>query len=150
MARHKHHPPVESENASLDISSLIDVTFLLLIYFLVTSAIQVRETDLGLRLAGTRSEGTPKIDSVFIRVDGSGLVSAGDAAHPQPLDADPDARDLPLLGQWLELYAAAARSAGNQPLVQVCAEDASQQQRVMDVLNTLARLDIQSVTFTDL
>ncbi len=47
MARHKKYDPVEDIGAELDISSLIDVTFLLLIYFLVTSAIQVRETDLG-------------------------------------------------------------------------------------------------------
>ena len=150
MARHKHHQAVENEQATLDISSLIDVTFLLLIYFLVTSAIQVRETDLGLRLAGTPSGETPHIDPVFIRVDGSGLVSAGNAAHPEPLDSDPAVRELPLLSQWLDLYAAAARSAGNQPLVQVYADDSAHQQRVVDVLNTLARLDIRSVTFTDL
>ena len=33
MARHRKYDPLEEYNAELDISSLIDVTFLLLIYF---------------------------------------------------------------------------------------------------------------------
>lgn len=41
MARHKKLEPIEDEDPKLDISSLIDVCFLLLIYFIVaTSLIQ--------------------------------------------------------------------------------------------------------------
>jgi biopolymer transport protein ExbD len=66
------------------------------------------------------------------------------------LDSDPASRDLPLLDQRLELYAAAARGAGSQPLVQVRVDDDVPQQRVIDVINAFARKEIQSITFTDL
>lgn len=50
MARHKKLEMVEDEDPKLDISSLIDVCFLLLIYFLVaTSLIQERKLDMSCR-----------------------------------------------------------------------------------------------------
>jgi biopolymer transport protein ExbD len=150
MARHKQYDPIETEHAQLDISSLIDVTFLLLIYFLVTSAIQLRETDLRLDLPVTPRTVIHPIDSLLVQVAGDGQVSVGAGAALEMLDSDPASRDLPLLDQRLELYAAAARGAGSQPLVQVRVDDDVPQQRVIDVINAFARKEIQSITFTDL
>lgn len=151
MARHKSFEAAENEHPSLDISSLIDVTFLLLIYFLVTSAIQVRETDLGIQLGGCRPEREQSpIDPLFIRIESGGLVTVGTGPGQQVMDADPEARDLPLLSQCLDLYAAAARSAAQVPLVQLWVDGGVQQQRVVDVINTLAKREIGSITFTDL
>lgn len=49
MARHKKLETVEDEDPKLDISSLIDVCFLLLIYFIVaTSLIQERKLDMSM------------------------------------------------------------------------------------------------------
>ena len=49
MARHKKLETVEDEDPTLDISSLIDVCFLLLIYFIVaTSLIQERKLDMSM------------------------------------------------------------------------------------------------------
>lgn len=139
----------------LDISSLIDVCFLLLIYFLVTSTITPRETDLGLQLpaASPPSDEQPKIEPMFIRVDASGAIFSGTGAGQQPLDtdvADPVTRSVPLLESQLDLYSAAASSAGSKPLVQVYVDPGALQQRVIDVLNALAGAKITSVTFTDL
>ena len=54
MARRVHSQTRGSdEDPELDISSLIDVSFLLLIYFIVTSTLQKRETDLGITLPST-------------------------------------------------------------------------------------------------
>lgn len=151
MARHKKYDPIEEENASLDISSLIDVTFLLLIYFLVTSAVQVRETDLGMKLpAAMPSDKQPVIEPLFIKIDGTGIIYAGVGAGQEVLDSDPDVRELPMLAQRLEMYASAAQGAGSQPLVQLWADGGATTQRVIDVINALAAKDIQSVTFTDL
>ena len=50
MARHKRRAKEAASEPELDISSLIDVCFLLLIYFLVTSTITPREQDLGMSL----------------------------------------------------------------------------------------------------
>ena len=152
MARHKQRIPYSDEPPQLDISSLIDVCFLLLIYFLVTSTLVPRETDLDMRLpAQVQSDAQqPEIDPFFIRIDANGTIFMGVGAAQQTLDTDPEARNLPLLSASLELYATAARGANSTPLVQIYADGNASQQRVIDVLNALARVKITSVTFTDL
>jgi biopolymer transport protein ExbD len=151
MARHKKFQVSMDATPELDISSLIDVCFLLLIYFLVTSTISPRETDLGMSLpAANPSNEQPKIEPMFIRVDAAGVIYTGVGAGQQQLDQDASSRDVPLLDSQLDLYSAAARSAGSTPLVQVFVDPGTTQQRVIDVLNSLAGAGISSVTFTDL
>lgn len=151
MARHKKSAADAEPDPELDISSLIDVCFLLLIYFIVTSTITPRETDLGMALpAAAPSTEQPKIEPMFIRVDAAGIIYTGVGAGQQQLDSDSSVRDVPLLDSQLDLYSAAARSAGSNPLVQVYVDPGTTQQRVIDVLNSLAGAGITSVTFTDL
>lgn len=151
MARHKKSAAESEPDPELDISSLIDVCFLLLIYFIVTSTITPRETDLGMALpAAAPSTEQPKIEPKFIRVDAAGIIYTGVGAGQQQLDSDASAREVPLLDSELDLYAEAARSAGSNPLVQVYVDPGTTQQRVIDVLNSLAGAGITSVTFTDL
>ncbi len=151
MARRYRQEGFENDEPELNISSLIDVCFLLLIYFLVTTTLQKRETDLDLLLAGDR----PTVDQLpivpmFIRIDAAGAVSTGTGTSEMLLDTDTDMRDLPLLGQQLDTYATASRAVDSQPLVQIHADDATNQQRVIDVLNALAGEGIANITFTDL
>lgn len=151
MARHKKSSAEAEAEPELDISSLIDVCFLLLIYFIVTSTITPRETDLGMALpAAAPSSEQPKIEPMFIRVDAPGIIYTGVGAGQQQLDSDTSVREVPLLDSQLDLYSAAARSAGSTPLVQVYVDPGATQQRVIDVLNALAGAGISSVTFTDL
>lgn len=152
MARHKKSTAEPEPDPELDISSLIDVCFLLLIYFIVTSTITPRETDLGLQLPASSppSDEQPKIEPMFIRVDAAGAIFSGTGAGQQPLDSDVSVREVPLLDSQLDLYSAAATSAGSKPLVQVYVDPGALQQRVIDVLNALAGAGITSVTFTDL
>jgi len=151
MARHKKRRPYEDDPPKLEISSLIDICFLLLIYFLVTSTLVPRETDLDMRLpAQVQSEAQPDIEPLFIRLDSNGTIFTGTGAAQQVLDSNPDERGVPLLSAQLELYATAARGANSNPLVQIYADGNASQQRVIDVLNALAKVEISSVTFTDL
>ena len=151
MARHKKFQVSMDATPELDISSLIDVCFLLLIYFLVTSTISPRETDLGMSLpAANPSNEQPEIDPMFIRVDAAGVIYTGVGAGQKQLDQDASVRDVPLLDDLLRFYAGSARSAGSTPLVQVFVDPGTTQQRVIDVLNSLAGAGISSVTFTDL
>lgn len=152
MARHRKYEAPEDEQPALEISSLIDVCFLLLIYFLVTSTINPRETDLGMALPTSIPDPNlqPIIDPLFIRIDSNGLISTGIGSQMQPLDSDPAVREVPQLRAQLDLYASGALAANQTPLVQVYAEGEASHQRVIDVLNALAAVNISSVTFTDL
>ncbi len=150
MARHRKYETAEEPDPALDISSLIDVCFLLLIYFLVTSTITPRESDLGMALpAANPTNEQPVIDPMFIRIVPSGAIYTGIGAGQQPMDSDASVRELPLLSGQLELYSSAAKAADSKPLVQIYADSNATQQRVIDVLNALAGVNITSVTFTD-
>jgi biopolymer transport protein ExbD len=151
MARHKKYEAVEEADPMLDISSLIDVCFLLLIYFIVTSTITPRESDLGMALPASAppSDSQPKIEPFYIKIDSGGVVYTGVGAGQQAMDGDSSVRDLPLLMSQLEIYHNAAKASSSTPLVQIFADEGSTQQRVIDVLNALATIGINSVTFTD-
>lgn len=152
MARHKRIKAPAETDPALDVSSLIDVCFLLLIYFIVTSTITPRESDLDMALASSRPtpEAQPRIDPLFIRIEASGAILTGTDGLALPMDSDASMRELPLLGSHLGMYAQAARAAGSLPLVRIHADGASTQQRVIDVLNALAGAGISAITFTDL
>lgn len=151
MARHKKYEDIPSADPALDISSLIDVCFLLLIYFIVTSTITPRESDLGMALpAANPSSEQPDIEPLFIRIEASGAIYTGTGTAQQPMDSDMSVREMPLLKGQLEMYSSAARAANSKPLVQIYADGSATQQRVIDVLNALAGAGISSVTFTDL
>jgi biopolymer transport protein ExbD len=152
MARHRKYHADDEANPGLDISSLIDVCFLLLIYFLVATTIQKKEVDVPLALPASApiDADMPDIDPLFIKVDASGAIYTGAGSAQQMLDTDTSVRALPMLTQQLTLYVAGASAGGKKPLVQMWVDGAANQQRVIDVLNALVGAGISSVTFTDL
>ena len=152
MARHKKMQPPEEDEPGLDISSLIDVCFLLLIYFLVTTQIVKKEQELNTALpANTPSEALPKLSPMLILLEESGNVSVqGESGVPELLESDPDARLLPNLSQRLELYKSIAEQSETEALVQLKVDGKAVQQRVIDVLNALAKAGVPKITFTDL
>ncbi|MFT6596748.1 MAG: biopolymer transport protein ExbD, partial [Akkermansiaceae bacterium] len=59
MSRHKKMQPPEEDEPALNISSLIDVCFLLLIYFIVTTQIVRKEQELSTSLPSVAPSETP-------------------------------------------------------------------------------------------
>jgi biopolymer transport protein ExbD len=142
--------PTADEGPQPDASPLIDVCFLLLIYFLVAATIVPRESDLSLSLPPpSRQPGSPPIEPILIRIAGNGSIEAGAPDSSLALDGGSDGRDLPLLRSHLGMYAAAARADGSEPLVRLEPAVETSHQRLIDVLNTLAAVGIRSATFPD-
>lgn len=137
--------PKEDE-PGLDMSSLIDVSFLLLIYFLVTSTIDPKETDLGMKLPTTQSEPSQPVemDQLSISITPEGQIMVNEDVY----DTDPTDHSVPLLARKVGEYAQGAKMSGAQPIVVVAADDASKSQRFIDVLNALAKHGIENVTIT--
>lgn len=151
MARRKHSQPLEDDEPALDISSLIDVCFLLLIYFIVTNTIQPQEKDLGLTLpSAAPSETPPVIEPMLIHVaqNGSITINKNEALDTAAV-VTVNTRSLPQLEQRLGIYKNGASAANTEPLVQISVDGEAPQQAVVDVLNTLVGLHINKVTFTD-
>lgn len=145
MARRK--PPQEADPA-LDMSSLIDVSFLLLIYFLVTSTLDPKEADLGMTMPTSQgsSSAEVEIDQMTVEVNSSGHIVLND----EVLDTDPSTREVPMLLDRLKTYAESAKLTDSKPMVIIAADDAAKGQRFIDVLNALAdpSVGIKNVTIT--
>lgn len=153
MARHRRAQPPEEDKPELSISPLIDICFLLLIYFLVTTTIKQKERDNNMALpSAAPSDAQPDIQPFFIKVNEQGHIYANVGAAQELLDREVSGsdRNLPMLNSRLDTYAASARLGNDQPLVQIYVEGKAMHQRVVDVLNLLAKFEIKTVTFTDL
>lgn len=139
---------MKSDEPILDISSLIDVCFLLLIYFMVTATIQPRESDIGLQLPGPPKGSAESVDTaMLIQVQADGSILYNEEALD--LSAIGPKRELPKLRQRLELYKLGVEAAGSQAIVQLAADGNAPQQTVIDVMNCLIEVNIRNVAFTD-
>jgi biopolymer transport protein ExbD len=134
--KRKDSKPVD--DPGIDLSPLIDLSFLLLIYFLATSTLEPIESDLAMTLPEPTGGKAPTIDLMEVEVNGAGHI----LANGEVLDIDTDSRELPLLLDRLKTYAASARLTETEPVVIVAADDGAKGQRFVDVLNALAHREV--------
>ncbi len=141
--------PIPSDpDPVLDMSPMIDMSFLLLVYFLVTSTLEPTEADLAMTMPTSMSDGSSKveIDMMTVEVNAAGQVVLND----EVLDTDPTNREVPMLTDRLRTYVESAKLTDSEPMVIIAADDAAKGQRFVDVLNALAdpTVNINRVTIT--
>ncbi|MCB1207210.1 MAG: biopolymer transporter ExbD, partial [Verrucomicrobiae bacterium] len=126
--------------AGIDLSPMTDLSFLLLVYFLVTSTLDPAEADLRMTMPGPPDGRHPVvIDRMELEVTDAGHI----VANGEVLDTDANSRDLPLLLDRLKTYASGARLTRNEPVVSLAAADGAKGQRFIDVLNVLAHSEVR-------
>ena len=150
--RRKRSVNVSDDEPVLDISSLIDVCFLLLIYFLVTSTIQPKEQDLPMALPGPSVENPIPIEDMVnvmigVKGDGSIVMNAGD--DEEVLDTDIAIREVPQTKERLKMLNDLARSSGCEVFVQIVSEEGVTHQRFIDVLNCLKGEGISKISIAN-
>ena len=145
---HNQEDSLTLDEPMLDISSLIDVCFLLLIYFLVTTTIQPREQDLQSPVPGVTSpDKIPPIPAMLIELRQSGevVVNPGEAA--EVFDSDSESRQLPNLKG--RLGSIVGMGPSSTPRVMLRVHNEVKQQRYIDVLNCLAAAGISDIAIQD-
>ncbi|MFT4637666.1 MAG: biopolymer transport protein ExbD [Verrucomicrobiales bacterium] len=150
MARRSYLHLEEQEDPELDMAPLIDVSFLLLIYFLVTSTMQPKEGDLNITFPATQTDqvDVPPVDPLSVHLREDGVILAGIGGAEEELEADINSRKCPRLLEKLREYKSIADATGSTPFVVVRADDAAKQQRFIDIVNTLSIVEISNVTIT--
>lgn len=142
----------ENGSPGLEMSSLIDVSFLLLIYFLITSTLDPKEADLRTAISGDPT--TPELSAyagpgpISIHIAADGSVSAGG----EILDADSNVRELPNLREklsWAQRAWKLSGPADSSYGVIVRADDKANGQRFIDVMNCLAEVGISNVALDE-
>ena len=127
----------------LQIGPLIDVVFLLLIYFIVTSSLKSPEADLGIRLPGSMAQSTALElpDEQIIEISVEGAVNLNNN-----LFANDGTRNMPELVAMLARYRQASEGTGNKAMVTIQAANTTKHQRVIDVMNACGEAGITHVT----
>lgn len=130
----------------MQMGPMIDMVFLLLVFFMVTAKPIKQESDISLGLPGTvaAEEALELPDEQRIRIERDGSIVLNDSV----LGAPGDTVLLKLIATLKRFKEASdANKAG--ALVTLDADDGTNQQRIVDVLNACAKADITGVTFSD-
>jgi biopolymer transport protein ExbD len=133
-----------NEKVELQIAPLIDVVFLLLIYFIATSTLKQSEADLGITLPGTLKQSTtismPDEQIIEVLEDGRVILNGKDYGEN-------GSKDLWELTRTLVRYRKASQAAKNKALITIQGEAEAIHERVIDVMNACAGAGIKNVTF---
>ncbi len=123
---------------------MIDMVFLLLVFFLVNARPQPQEKEISLSLPGTVSQEQPVEipEELRIVIASTGQVFLNDLA----LDGI-STREMPALQTTLSRLREAAIANRSPPLITLDVADATPYQRIIDVLNACTKAQITSVTF---
>jgi biopolymer transport protein ExbD len=142
----KHHKRKESSeiNLGFQIAPMIDVVFVIMLFFMVMAgAVQVENAH-NTKLPGTVETNNPTDvpEEVAIRIDDDGQVYMND----DPVDG-PEVKLLPELAKSLFQLQQSSEASKTELLVTIYANEQAKYARVVDVLDALTRAKIANVTF---
>ena len=155
MARRKQRVVEEEGDPEMNMSSMMDACFLLLIYFIVATSL-VSEKRLSVNLPGnSAASGTPPpLEPGRIKIENSGAIywngdmPMGGAINPGLDPRTPEyrqERELNELVEALKNLAEAAKAADTNPIVMVEGAPATPHQRIVDVMAALSEAGINTV-----
>ncbi|MFX3681319.1 MAG: ExbD/TolR family protein [bacterium] len=136
--------PTAGEETYFSLDSMLDIVFLLLIYFMVTAAFVKEEADISMSLPSRvqQSEPLEMLEEQVLDIMANGIVRL----NGQPFD-NARSSDLPQLTRTLARFRQAAEDAGVPAFIVVQADDNAAHQRIIDVLNACAVAEISLVSF---
>jgi biopolymer transport protein ExbD len=143
--KHRHRKKANAEvNLGFQIAPMIDVVFVILLFFIVSASdIQVENSHVT-KLPGTveTQSDTPTPDEIAISIEDDGQVFLND----DPLDT-PEAKLLPELASSLNQLRESSAASKSEVLVTIYANELARYERVVDVLDAMSRAKITNVSF---
>jgi biopolymer transport protein ExbD len=136
---------VNEGTLGFQIAPMIDVVFVIMLFFMVMAGAVRVERELNTQLPGNAetSNATEFVDEQVITISEAGEVSLND----EPMDT-PTSRDMPALRATLIRLKKASDEAKSPCMVTVVSEPNAKYSRTVDVLDSLSVAGITNVTFT--
>jgi biopolymer transport protein ExbD len=127
------------------IAPMIDVVFVIMLFFMVMAGAVKVERELNTKLPGTAETSGPTdfVDEIIINIAENGEVLLND----EPMDT-PTSKDMTQLRGTLLRLKQGSDAAKAPTLVTVVSEPEAKYSRTVDVLDALAVAQIENVTFT--
>ncbi len=128
----------------MQMTPMIDMVFLLLVFFMVTSKPIKPEADISIGLPGQVSQ-----EEVLDIPDEQRIIilESGQVVLNEQVLGDPEDRALTQLITVLKRFKLASERNRSEALITLAPEDAVKHQRIVDVLNACAVARIKGVTF---
>jgi len=144
MSQKKGRKEVEAVHLGFQIAPMIDVVFVIMLFFMVMAgAVQV-ENELNLKLPGTVPSDKPvSVEETQVRILDTGEVLLND----EPVGEPGDAKLVNLTATMVRLVASSKAAADSKIVVTIVADEFAPYQRVINVLNSLSIARVQNVTF---
>lgn len=141
MAKLKKKP---EEKTSIPIAPMIDVVFLLLIYFMVSSTLERQEADLSFQLPGSVEQDEPLDlpDEQIIEIRESGQVVVND----YPYD-DPEAERFQELAAMLTRFREASSANKVEAIVTISPTESVAHSQIVKVMDACSLAGIEAVNF---
>ncbi|MEI6604327.1 MAG: biopolymer transporter ExbD [Verrucomicrobiota bacterium] len=143
----KHRKKESSEvNLGFQIAPMVDVVFVIMLFFMVLAGAVQTENTHNTKLPGTLETKTPTStpDEIAIRIEDDGQVFLNDEPVDRPAPAD---KTLPELAKNLVDLHNISVAANSEVMVTIYANELARYERVIDVLDALTRAKIGNVTF---
>jgi biopolymer transport protein ExbD len=133
----------EDGDAGFQIAPMVDVVFVLLLFFMASAGSQIVEKELNINLPSGRSEasqpGTPSTP-IIIDIFPDGQVQLNNRVYDNPAN-----KDLPELRAWLK---DTIDKFGDKDPVIIRPDPQTKHERIMDVLNAAAAAGVKNLTFS--
>ena len=139
----KRNAPRE-DASELPIAPMIDVVFLLLVFFMVSSSIQKQEADIGFSLPAMVKTSQPVSfpDEQIIEIDAAGRAWVNGYAYD-----DPGQLRYEKLTQMLSRYREGSEAAQSAARVTIAPADDTPHQMVVRVMDACQAAGLESVSF---
>jgi biopolymer transport protein ExbD len=132
------------EKGGVPIAPMIDVVFLLLIYFMVASTMEQQEADLSFQLPGTVEQTEPLDlpDEQVIEIRPDGQVVVNDYPYDQP-----SAARLNELASMLTRFREASSANKVEAIVTIAPADSVPHAQIVKVMDACSIAEIEAVNF---
>lgn len=132
----------EDGDIGFQIAPMVDVVFVLLLFFMSCAGSQIIEKELNINLPSGRTAGLNAIPTTPIIID---IFPDGKVQSSEKVFDSPTSKDLPELKAWLKDTIA---KFGDKDPVIIRPDPQTKQERIMDVLNAASASGVTKLSFS--
>ena len=138
-------PPEDNTHLGFQIAPMIDVVFVIMLFFMVMAGAVKVEKEINTQLPGTAetAEPTEFVDEQIITISDAGEVALNDDVMDSP-----GSKEMPQLTGTLMRFKQNADASKSKAIVTIVSDPNAEYSRTVDVLDALAVAGVDNVTFT--